>query len=75
MVASIRVCCLERLALQVVQALPRHRGLDPGPQDLRVDGLGQVVGGAHLDAADDALELVDAGDDDDRQVAQASDRP
>ena len=64
-----------RLALEVVQPLLGQRRLDPGAQDLRVDRLGQVVGGAHPDAADDAVELVDAGDDDDRQVAQRCRRP
>ena len=56
--------------LLVAQPLLAERRRDPRPEDRRVDGLGEVVGGAHADAADDAVELVDAGDDDDRQVAQ-----
>ena len=61
---------LDGLALRVVQALAGERRRDPGPQDRRVHGLGQVVGRAHLEAADHAVELVDAGDDDDRDMAQ-----
>ena len=56
--------------LEVVEALARERGPDPGPEDLRVERLRQVVGGAHLDAAQDAVQLVDARDHDHRQVPQ-----
>ena len=61
---------LDRRAFEVAEPLLAHRGLDPGSEDLGRDGLGQVVGCAHLDAADDAVELIDPGDDDDRQVPQ-----
>jgi hypothetical protein len=53
-----------------VEALPGQRRRDPGLENRRVDRLGEVVRGAHLEAADDAVELVDAGDHDDRQVLQ-----
>jgi hypothetical protein len=53
-----------------MQPLARQGGRDPRLEDGRIDGLGQVVGGTHLDAAHDAVELVDAGDHDDRQVPQ-----
>ena len=56
------------VALEVAQALGGQRGREAGLEDGGVERLGQVVGGAHLDAADDAVELVDGRDDDDRQV-------
>ena len=66
----VRGLPVDRLALRVVEALAGERARDPGLEDRRVDGLRQVVGGAHREAADDAVELVDAGDDDDRDVPQ-----
>ena len=60
----------QQLALVVAQSFLGERRLDAGLEDLRIDGLRQVVGGAHPDAADDAVELVDARDHDDRHVAQ-----
>ena len=55
--------------LQVAQALRGQGGREPGLEDGRVERLRQVVGRAHLDAADDAVQLVDGRDHDDRQVA------
>ena len=61
---------VDRRDLGVVQALAGERRRDPRLEDRGIDGLGQVVGGAHLEAADGAVQLVDAGDHDDRQVPQ-----
>ena len=60
----------EQVAFVVAEPLLRQGRVHPGSKDLRIDRLGQVVGRAHLDAADHAVELVDARDHDDRQVAQ-----
>jgi hypothetical protein len=62
---------LDRLALRIMQPLAGQRRGDPGLEDRRVDGLGQVIRGAHLQASDDAVELVDAGDHDDRDVPES----
>ena len=51
-------------ALEVVEPLLREPRVDSRPEDHGVEGLGQVVVGADLDAADDALGLVDGGDHD-----------
>ena len=53
-----------RLAVDVVElgvakALRGERCADPRPQDRPVERLGQVVRRAHLDAADDAGQLLD----------------
>ena len=50
----------------------RFRASDDAIRAWRIAGstVGEVVGGAHLEAADDAVELVDAGDHDDRQVRE-----
>ena len=61
---------LEVLELEVAQPLRRQRRIEARLQDGRLERLGQVVGRAHLDAADDARDVVHAGDDDDREVAQ-----
>src|SRR6476646_9820319 len=62
---------LQILELQVVQPFLRQRRVQPGPEHCGVEGLGQVVGGADLDAADDAVELVHGRDHDHRQVTEA----
>ena len=61
---------VDRLALEVAQALLAERGRDPRSEDRRVDGLRQVVRRAHLDAAHHAVQFIDAGDDDDGQIEQ-----
>ena len=61
---------LEVLALEVVEALARDAGVDARAQQDRAERLGQVVVGAELDAAHDAVGLLDGGDHDHRQVAQ-----
>ena len=61
---------VDGLALGVVEPLPRERRRDPRLEDRRIDRLRQVVRRAHLEAPDDAVQLVDAGDHDHRQVAQ-----
>src|SRR5205814_1626054 len=61
---------LEIFLLEIVQAFPRQPGVDPGPQDHRVERFRQVVVRAHLDASDDALDIVKRGDHDDRRVPQ-----
>ncbi len=61
----------ERGALEVVEALLREPGVDPCPQQHRVERLRQVVVGADLDATYDAVDLVDGRDHDDRDVRGA----
>ena len=61
---------LEVLELQVPQPLPGERARQPRLEDRRVERLRQVVGRPELDAADDALELVDAGDHDHGEVTE-----
>ena len=56
--------------LQVAQLLLLQAGVQAGAQQHRVEGLGQVVLGAHLDAAHHAVDLVHGRDDDDRDIAQ-----
>ena len=61
---------IEGLVLEVAQPLVAR---DAAIRARRIDGSygrARVVGGAHLDAADDAAEVVDVGDDDDRQGRQ-----
>ena len=58
------------LLFQVVQQLAVQPRVHPRAQDHRVERLGQEVLGAHLDAPDDALGVVDAADHDHRQVAE-----
>ena len=53
---------VDGLALGVVEPLPRERRRDPRLEDRRIDRLRQVVRRAHLEAPDDAVQLVDAGD-------------
>ena len=62
---------IEMFALEIVEPLGAERGADPGPQERRLERPEQVVGRAHLDAPDGAVELVEAADDDDRQVRQS----
>src|SRR6266487_3796893 len=61
---------LEILLLEIVKALPRQPGVDPGPQQHRIERLRQVVFRAHLDAPDDALDVLKCGDHDDRRVPE-----
>src|SRR5207247_1335876 len=49
---------LKIFLLEIVQALPRQPGMDPGPQQHRVERLRKVVFRAHLDAPDDALDVL-----------------
>ena len=62
-------CCSRCSTLEVAQPLRGERRTEPRLEDARIDRLREVVGGAELDAADDAVELLDARhDDDDRQM-------
>ena len=56
--------------MEIAQALLGEGGFDPGTKDLRVDRFGQVVGRSQLDAAHDTVQLINAGDDDDRDLPQ-----
>src|SRR6266498_5777338 len=56
------------LAFDVVEALLGQCGSDPSVQEDRMEGLGEVILGAHLDAADNAVDLVDRRDHDHRHV-------
>ena len=70
MVATRRRCCS---SVSRSRSCRRFWAIDDSIRARRISGrdrLGQVVRGAHLDAAHDALELIDAGDDDDRQVTE-----
>ena len=58
------------LALQIVQPLSCQTAVDPSPQKHGVEGLRQVVLGPQLDAAHDALDVLERGDHDHRDVAQ-----
>ena len=58
------------LLFQVVQQLAVQPRVHPRAQDHRIERLGQEVLGAHLDAPDHALGVVDAADHDHRQMAQ-----
>ena len=51
----------------VAEELALERGRHAGAQQDRVDGLGEVVVGAGLDAMDRALDLAEGRHDDDRQ--------
>ena len=48
----------DQLALLVAQAFFLQAGIDARPQQHRVERLGQVILGAHLDAARHAVHLV-----------------
>ena len=50
----------------IAKALLVEAGVDARPQQHRIEGLGQVVLGARLDTADDAVDLVDGRDHDHR---------
>ena len=54
----------------VAQPLLFEAGADAGAQEDRVEGFGDIILGAQLDAADDALDLVEGGNHDDRQMLQ-----
>ncbi len=56
--------------LEVVPALLLQARPDPRLEQHRIEGLGQVVLGAELDAAEHAVELVEGRDHDHRQVAK-----
>jgi hypothetical protein len=60
----------ERGLLAVAQPLLVERGVDPRPQQDRIERLRQVVFGAGLDRTHDAVELVERRDHDDRDVAR-----
>lgn len=60
----------KEVALLISQALLLEARRHPGPQQHRVDGLEQVVLGAHLDTARDAVDFVDRRHHDDGNVAQ-----
>ena len=47
------------LAFDLVEALLSQRGVDPSAQEDRIEWLGEVILRAHLDAADDGVDLVD----------------
>ena len=58
------------LLLQVVQQLAVQARVHPRAEDHRIERLGQEVLGAHLDASDDALGVIDAADHDHGQVTE-----
>ncbi len=60
----------DQLALLVAQALLLEARADARVQQHRVDRLRQVVLGAHLDAVDDAVELVERRRHDHRDLAE-----
>ena len=60
----------DQLTLLIAKALLLEARSDAGVQQHRVDRLGQVVLGAHLDAPDHAVELVERRRDDHRDVAE-----
>ena len=62
-------------ALEVVQPLLRQARVDPRAQDHRIERLREVVVGAGLDAANDAVDLVDRRDHDHRDVLGARASP
>src|SRR4029450_12490242 len=45
------------LAFDLSKALLGQRGVDPSPQEDRIEWLGEVVLGPHLDAGDDGMDL------------------
>jgi len=63
------------VALSVLEPLLLERGRNAGAKHDRVEGLGQVVRGAELDRAGDAVDLVDGRDHDDRNVPEHGIRP
>jgi hypothetical protein len=60
----------KQLALLIAQALFLKAGRHARAEQHGIDGLEQVVLGAHLDAAGDAVHLVHRRHHDDRDVAQ-----
>jgi hypothetical protein len=52
------------LAFDLVEALLCQCGVDPSAQEDRIEGLGEVILSAHLDAADDGIDLIDSRDHD-----------
>ncbi len=58
-------------ALEVVELLLRQPRVDPRTEQGRIEGLRQVVVCPDLDAADDAVDLVDGRDHDHRDVLGA----
>ena len=61
---------LQVLDLEVAKPLCRQGRPDAGVEEGRLERLGQVVERTHLDAAHHARGVLEAGDDDDRQLAQ-----
>ena len=61
----------DQFALLVAKALLLEARCDSRVQENRVDRLRQVILGAHLDALDDAVQLVEGGRHDHRDVPQA----
>ena len=57
-------------ALELVESLLEQACADPRPQDHGVERLREVVVGTDLDAADDAVRLVDGGDHDHGDVTR-----
>src|SRR5262249_31867767 len=55
----------------IVQSLALQAGSYAGAQQRRIERLGQIVLGTQLNAADNAVDLVDSGNHDDRDVPQA----
>jgi hypothetical protein len=60
----------EQLALPVTEALLLQAGADARPEKDRIHRLEEVVLGPHLDAARDAVHLLDRRHHDDRDVAE-----
>jgi hypothetical protein len=54
-----------------VQPFALQASPDAGAQQGRIEGFGQVVLSTQLDAADDAIDLIDSGNHDDGDVPQA----
>jgi hypothetical protein len=61
-----------QLLLLVAQALLLEAGADARLQQHRVDGLGEIVLGAELDAAHDVDQSLERRRHDHRQVAQGA---
>ena len=64
--------CAARLELAVTLPLPAEAGVDPDVQERGVVRVRQVIDGTERYRADRAADIVERGDDDDRQITQRS---
>ena len=60
----------KELALLIPQAFLLQAGIDPGPQQHRVERFREIVLGAHLDAFHHPVQLIGGRGHDDRYVSQ-----